>query len=59
MWSVGRGDTSERRSENPGLARRLFEAKSLDEMAMVPKLVVYILLGLSISSSCFRFTGSW
>ncbi len=33
-------------AENPGLARRLFEAKSLDEMAMVPKLVVYILLGL-------------
>ena len=31
---------------NRGLARRLFEAKSLDGMAAVPRVVVYVLLGL-------------
>ena len=46
-------------AENPGRARRLFEAKSLDEMAMVPKLVVYFLLGLWTSSCCFRSIGFW
>ena len=32
--------------ENRSLARRLFEAKSLDGMAAVPRFVVYVLLGL-------------
>ena len=33
-------------AENRSLARRLFEARSLEEMASAPKVVVYALLGL-------------